>query len=305
MTGISVIIPTYNREKLIGEAIESVLDQDYNGLIEVIVSDDGSTDNTFDIVQSFGSKVRCLLKPDDCKTQGASGARNRGILNATQNYICFLDSDDFYLPGHLNKLVSALESENQFSFALCNSLEMLEVNNERIYRRWTKSNIQRRDLENLSITTIYFANSNGFIFERNVFNKVGLFNEEIQVGEDSDMWMRINENFVGVYSNHYGSVIRIHNMHQLSDIPKSNLKTSHYNVYRNAIKRYHEKKMKNNYRLQALWVLVIKYKISQLPLFSSIYLYLSNRKKNKKNKINPDSSWHSLEFFEINKYHLQ
>lgn len=297
MKGISVIIPTYNREKLVGEAIKSVLDQDYSGIVEIIISDDGSTDNTLEVASSFGSKIKILHKPDNCDSQGASGARNRGILKATQPYICFLDSDDFYLPGHLNKMVSALESENKISFAICNSLEMIEINNKRVYRRWTKANIGCRDLENLSITTIYFANSNGFIFKRNVFNKVGLFNEEIQVGEDSDMWMRINENFKGVYSNHYGSVIRNHNMNQLSDIPKSNLRASHYSVYKNAIKRYHEKNLKNYYRLQALWFLTLKYKISQLPLFSTIYVFMSNRNNRKKNEIIPDSSWHSLQFF--------
>lgn len=297
MKGISVIIPTYNREKLVGEAIQSVLDQDYEGTVEIIISDDGSTDNTLGVASSFGPRIKILHKPDDCYSQGASGARNRGILKATQPYICFLDSDDFYLPGHLNKMVSAIESESKYSFAICNSLEMMEENNRRVYRRWTKPSIDYRDLENLSITTIYFANSNGFIFKRNVFNKVGLFNEGIQVGEDSDMWMRINENFEGVYSNHYGSVIRNHNMYQLSDIPKSNLRASHYAVYRNAIKRYHEKKLNNYYRLKALWFLTLKYKISQLPLFSTIYIFMSNRNNRKKNEIIPDSSWHSLEFF--------
>lgn len=298
MKGISIIIPTYNRENLVGEAIKSVLDQDYDGIVEIIISDDGSTDNTLEVVSSYGSKITILHKPDNCLSQGASGARNRGILKATQPYICFLDSDDFYLPGHLNKMVSALESKSEFSFAICNSLEMVEINNKRVYRRWTKENIDNRDLENLSITTIHFANSNGFIFKRNVFSKVGLFNEEIQVGEDTDMWMRINENFKGVYSNHYGSVIRNHNMMQLTDIPKSSLRESHYAVYRNAIKRYHEKKLNNFFRLQALWFLTIKYRISLLPIFSAFYIYMSNRNNRKKNEIVLDSSWHSLESFE-------
>ena len=297
MKGISVIIPTYNREKLVGEAIKSVLDQDYSGIVEIIISDDGSTDNTLGVASSFGSEIKILHKPDDCNSQGASGARNRGILKATQPYISFLDSDDFYLPGHLNKMVSALESKSEFSFAICNSLEMIEKNNKRAYRRWTKANIDHRDLENLSITTIHFANSNGFIFKRNVFSEVGLFNEKIRVGEDSDMWMRINENFKGVYSNHYGSVIRNHNMKQLTDIPKSSLRASHYVVYRNAIKRYHEKNLNNFFRLKALWFLTIKYRISLLPIFSTFYIYMSNRNNKKKNEIIPDSSWHSLQFF--------
>ena len=298
MRGISVIIPTFNREKLVGEAIKSVLYQDYGGVVEIIISDDGSTDKTLEVVSNFGSKIKILIKPDDCHSQGASGARNRGILKATQPYICFLDSDDLYLPGHLKKMVAALESNDIYSFALCNSLEMLELNNTRIFRRWTKEKIGVRDLENLAITTINFANSNGFIFKRRVFNKIGLFNEKIQVGEDTDMWMRVNENFKGVYSNHYGTVIRRHNMLQLTDIPKSKLRASHYAVYRNAIKRYQEMNLNNNYRLTALWFLAIKYKLSLLPVFSTIYIYLSDQNNRKKNEVILDSSWQPLEFFE-------
>jgi glycosyltransferase involved in cell wall biosynthesis len=76
--------------------------------LEIIVSDDGSTDNGVDIARSFGSPVKVLLKPGNCPDQGVSGARNRGIEAATQSYIAFLDSDDYYLPGHLNKMAALL-----------------------------------------------------------------------------------------------------------------------------------------------------------------------------------------------------
>src|SRR5690242_8516469 len=102
--GITVIIPTYNSEKFLKEAITSVLQQEYNEQIEIIISDDGSCDNSLSIASSFGKKVKILRKPQDCSSQGAAGARNRGIAAASQPFICFLDSDDFYLKGHLKSL---------------------------------------------------------------------------------------------------------------------------------------------------------------------------------------------------------
>lgn len=182
MKGISVIIPTYNREKLVGEAIKSVLNQDYKGIVEIIISDDGSTDNTFQVVSSFGSEIKLLIKPNDCHSQGASGARNRGISKATQPYICFLDSDDLYLPGHLKRMVMALESELSIGFSICNTLEMFNIEGENKYKRWTKEKINSRDIKNLAITSSRFANTNAFIFKKEVFEKVGLFDEKIRVG---------------------------------------------------------------------------------------------------------------------------
>lgn len=304
MKGISIIIPTYNRAEFVKDAIRSVLNQQYAGPIEIIISDDGSTDETLGVASSFGKKMKILKKPNDCNSQGASVARNRGILKATQPFICFLDSDDIYLPGHLRKMIMAIESEPDLGFALCNSLEMLEVEQKNKFRRWTKTNIEIRDMANLSITTIHFANSNGFIFRKEVFEKVGLFNEDIQVGEDSDMWMRVNEKFKGKYANHYGTVIRKHNLNQLTDIPKQDLLKGHYEVYRSAIRRYHAIGLNDYYRLRALWLLSLKYKMGQWPVFKSIYLFLYNRNKRKKTQTLLDSSWQPLEHFVDNSLQL-
>ena len=75
MKGISIIIPVYNREAFLEEAIKSVLEQKYDGSLEIIVSDDGSTDRSLEIAQSFGSQVCVVLKDEKCKSQGVSGAR--------------------------------------------------------------------------------------------------------------------------------------------------------------------------------------------------------------------------------------
>jgi glycosyltransferase involved in cell wall biosynthesis len=93
-TRVSVVIPCYNREDLIAEAIESALDQT-GAEIEVVVVDDGSTDNSWLKILSYGSRVTAISS-ENC---GVSNARNLGVAAATGNWVKFLDSDDCLLPG--------------------------------------------------------------------------------------------------------------------------------------------------------------------------------------------------------------
>ncbi len=104
---ISVIIPTYNRAGLVGESIRSVLDQDIrNCKIEIIVVDDGSTDNTREVVREFGDKVKYIWQ----KNAGAGAARNRGIQEAKNEWLTFLDSDDTWLPYKLSLQFNVLQA---------------------------------------------------------------------------------------------------------------------------------------------------------------------------------------------------
>ena len=96
MPKISVIIPTHNRARYVSEAIDSVLAQTYSDY-EVIVVDDGSTDDTRFVLQSYGDKIRYIYQPN----AGVSAARNHGITEARGDWIAFLDSDDIWFPGKL------------------------------------------------------------------------------------------------------------------------------------------------------------------------------------------------------------
>ena len=102
---VSVLIPSYNTARYIREAIDSVLAQDYPNK-EVIVIDDGSTDETIDILGEYGSVIKVLQQ----QNQGAAVARNRGIEAAQGDYIAFLDSDDVWLPGKLSTQIAYLEA---------------------------------------------------------------------------------------------------------------------------------------------------------------------------------------------------
>ena len=96
---ISVIIPTYNRARLLVEAIDSVLSQPMSG-VEVIVVDDGSTDDTQEVVARYGAAVRHIRQ----NNAGVSAARNRGVREAHGDAVLFLDSDDYLLQSSLRDL---------------------------------------------------------------------------------------------------------------------------------------------------------------------------------------------------------
>ena len=103
---VSVIIPTYNRGHLLGEAIQSVLNQDIRDCsLEIIVVDDGSVDNTQDVVAQFGKDVRYIYQDN----QGVGAARNRGVEVASGEWLAFLDSDDLWLPDKLSLQFQVLQ----------------------------------------------------------------------------------------------------------------------------------------------------------------------------------------------------
>jgi glycosyltransferase involved in cell wall biosynthesis len=104
--GVSVIVPVYNGERYLAQAIESILAQTLPP-IEIIVIDDGSSDNSSGIAQEFGQPVRCLRQ----KNQGISAARNRGIELSSGQYLAFLDADDLWLPDKLRLQLAPLRSD--------------------------------------------------------------------------------------------------------------------------------------------------------------------------------------------------
>lgn len=271
MKGISVIIPVYNQEKFIYQAIESVLNQNYSGKLEVIISDDGSTDRTLEVAEFFLPKVIILRKSSSCNSQGVSGARNRGILAATQEYICFLDSDDFYLPEHLTKISRVLECNTNIGFAFCRMLEVKEIEGTLKCRDWTQKIITKNDILNPALSRSHVVSTNTFIFKNEVFVTAGLFNENYSNGEDGDLWMRISELFKGRFSDHYGAIYRTnHSSLQLTNNRSYIIDQCSMQIYTAALNRYYKLKLKNTYRL---------YKIKQILLFlkksdSKLYYYV-------------------------------
>jgi len=260
MSGVTVIIPLLNRERFIAQAIQSVLDQQFAGTLEIIVSDDGSSDNGVDIARSFGSPVRVLLKPESNSRRGASGARNRGIEAATQSYISFLDSDDYYLPGHLNKMVALMDANPEAGFAFSRSKELRNIRGKWIESPWTHSKLTARDKAYLFLSRNYIVNTNVFLIRTEIFRNVGLFNENLVYGEDADMWMRISEQYKGLFADHFGAVYRTkHGVgEQQSSDPAAEIRKCALQIYISALERCQSHTRRDKYREFSLMVYIAR-----------------------------------------------
>jgi len=183
---VSVIIPTYNRSWIIKEAIDSVLAQDYKEF-ELIVVDDGSTDHTSDVLDSSRNVIKVLSQ----KNKGVSAARNRGIAEASGQFIAFLDSDDLWLP---QKLSAQVEFFNQTPNALiCQTEEVwirngLRVNPKKRHKKLSGM-IFKPSLE------LCLVSPSAVMIQRSLFDRVGEFDETLPACEDYDLWLRISCRF--------------------------------------------------------------------------------------------------------------
>ena len=112
MVKVSTIIPAYNAERTIAQAIDSALSQDFEGQ-EVVVVNDGSTDSTATILKKYGNQIQVVTQ----RNGGLSAARNAGVRHSAGEYLAFLDADDIWLPEKLKKMVPALEQNPLGSLA--------------------------------------------------------------------------------------------------------------------------------------------------------------------------------------------
>lgn len=184
---VSVIIPTYNRARFIAAAVDSVLRQTFRDF-ELIVVDDGSTDNTADIMRPFLNDPRILYIQQ--ANRGRSAARNRAISIARGDYIAFLDSDDSYLPGKLESQVACMDRrvdvDMVYTSATCVN-EAGEALHVQVYRAEREGDIydQIAFFQPLTITLPTV------MVRRAVLEQVGGFDVEMERFEDTDMWRRI------------------------------------------------------------------------------------------------------------------
>ncbi|MCP4297266.1 MAG: glycosyltransferase [Proteobacteria bacterium] len=183
---ISVIIPSFNREKTVVRAINSVLEQNYPN-IELIVVDDGSSDNTGTILKKKYLKSIILLEQTN---QGVSSARNRGVEQSSGKWIAFLDSDDYWHPKKLAYQIQALE--------LLPDLKILQTQeiwirngkrvNPRIKHKKPKGWIFNKSLKLCCISP------SSVLIEKVLFCNAGGFDEDLLACEDYDLWLRITAN---------------------------------------------------------------------------------------------------------------
>ncbi|WP_298346398.1 glycosyltransferase [uncultured Algibacter sp.] len=185
----SVVIPLYNKEAFIEKTIKSVLNQDLQDF-ELIIVDDGSTDNSFKIVSNYkNSKIRILKQLN----QGVSVARNNGIENSKGNYIALLDADDLWSKNHL------FELKRQILFfpnagLYCNNYEIFYSKSltrpANLNFRFNKECLIVKDFFMASITQSV-AWTSAVAFEKEKFKSVGSFNTSLKTAQDLDLWIKM------------------------------------------------------------------------------------------------------------------
>lgn len=184
MTEVSVIIPTYNRAQKVSRAITSVLDQTFKD-VEVIVIDDGSVDETTDVLAEFRANINVIRHPEN---RGVSAARNSGIRASQSPFIAFLDSDDYWLP---EKLETQMQFFRDHPDAVACQPEEMWVRNGRRVNPWKKHLKPSGDIFERSLKLCVVSPS-AVMIRRGLFDEVGLFDEDFPVCEDYDLWLRIS-----------------------------------------------------------------------------------------------------------------
>ncbi len=182
---VTVIIPTYNRAHYLGEAIESVLNQTFDDF-ELIVIDDGSTDNTPELVRAIGDRrVRYL----QCSHRGISASLNAGICEARGRYIARLDSDDLWRPEMLSTLVAILDTRPDIGVAYGKAQAMDSAGSILTHSRGSAEHFPGDSLRSLVYEdcTCNIA----LLARRESLARAGSYDETLVANEDWDMWLRV------------------------------------------------------------------------------------------------------------------
>lgn len=195
---VSVVLPTYNRASTLPRSISTVLNQTYTDL-ELIVVDDGSTDETSQVVVSLADARTRFMRHK--VNQGPSAARNTGIVASRGRYIAFQDSDDEWLPDKLDQLITVLESAPPAVGVAYSSFYRLEGNRKRLFppravqmASRLPSRVHRLEGDiHRSLHRGNFVTPQAAMVRRDCFERVGLFDEEMFAFVDWELWLRLSK----------------------------------------------------------------------------------------------------------------
>lgn len=174
---VSIIIPVYNSSKTIESTLQSVFFQDYKN-VEIIIINDGSTDNTEEILKKYENKIKYFYQ----KNSGVSFARNLGFIKSTGKYIQYLDSDDLLANGKLSIQVNALESNNA-DVAYGDWVKFKETNFNIVEIDTIVKKIKRRP--EIELITDFWTPLAALLYTRTIANKIGGWNTKLPVIQDA------------------------------------------------------------------------------------------------------------------------
>ena len=190
MASVSVVIPTYNRVKLLERALASVLGQTLPA-DEIIIVDDGSTDNTVSTLKTLHPEVK-FIQQDNL---GVSAARNTGISAARHDWIALLDSDDVWHKHKLERQMAALN--NAPEYLICHSNEIWVRNGVRVNQMHKHKKAGGQIFQHC--LPLCVISPSAVVMHRSLLEETGLFDESLAACEDYDLWLRICSRYPVLY----------------------------------------------------------------------------------------------------------
>jgi len=221
---VSVLIPTYNREKLLPRAIDSVINQTYKNW-ELIIVDDRSTDNTKKLVEQYINGDKRIKYVVNKHKKGPAGARNQGLELAKGKYIAFLDSDDEWLRHHLEDCICLFNKFPELSVVFGKERFVYKGKDVDFMNSGIKSKLSRVKkridkkeftiFENFVLDNLIkdgtFLNPSASMIRREVIENTGFFNEDFYCVDDYEFWIRVSA------KNRFGHLKQIQTIHKLHD----------------------------------------------------------------------------------------
>ena len=206
LPAISVITPSLNQGRYIEKTIKSVLDQKYPNL-EYIIMDGGSKDNTLSVLKKYQKQLFWYSGND----KGQSNAINKGLKKSKREILCFLNSDDYLLPGTLHK-ISGYFLKNKDAVWLTGKCRIVDENNNEVRKFITQyKNFFLKYLRFWNIfTVVQFISQPATFWRRSAVESVGYFDESLNYDMDYDYWLRIWQKYPLGYIDDYLSSYRVH-----------------------------------------------------------------------------------------------
>jgi len=184
---VSIVIPVYNGSNYLRSAIDSALEQDYDN-IEVVVVNDGSTDNTEEIIKNYGNKIKYLSKENG----GVASALNMAIQNSDGEYISWLSHDDYYLPSKISRQIKELENiqNREKIIPYCIAKIINQINDSNINYIPDKKDFVLSKYDSVKSLFLHHIHGCALLIPKQAFYNVGFFNLKLLITQDYDLWFR-------------------------------------------------------------------------------------------------------------------
>jgi len=198
----SLIIPLYNKSDYIAKAVESVLTQSYKNF-ELIIVNDGSTDNSLEVIESICKSVNSKISLINQKNSGVSSARNNGVKAAKYDYIALLDADDWWDKDFLLEMFNLINDFPDGGLYGCNYYSVKNSKN-RVLNVGVEEGFEKGYIDYFKTYSNTFCvpiNCSFVVVKKNVFDEVGGFNRNLKFSEDLDLWIRIALKYKVAYLN--------------------------------------------------------------------------------------------------------